>query len=415
MATILVVDDEVGIRELLSEILADEGFTVRLAENAQAARDWRNRERPDLVLLDIWMPDTDGVSLLKEWSATGQLTMPVVMMSGHASIDSAVEATKVGALDFLEKPIALQRLLATVRRALAATSERREQHLTLASLGRSGVIADLRRRLQQLATTRTAVLLRGEPGSLAEACARTLQPSGSAFVNATLQLADISDEWIAGYAGGITFVEDLLELSRPQLKGLTFLVSRAERHGVRLVSFSSAEPSRLAGLGAMDPGILAKLQEVIVPLPPLRAHAEDIPVIAPAILAQMVEARVVPTKRLSTAALNTLRNFSWPRNFEQLRQVLRSVALGAVDEEIHAAEVERVLEAVSAASRHLGSVNFDQPLREARDQFERAYFEYLIEKEGNSMSRVAERSGMERTHLYRKLKALGIQPSRAKE
>ena len=106
MAIVLVVDDEMGIRELLSEILADEGHTVRLAENARAAREWRARERPDLVLLDIWMPDTDGISLLKEWAAGGQLTMPVLMMSGHASIETAVEATRIGAMDFLEKPIA---------------------------------------------------------------------------------------------------------------------------------------------------------------------------------------------------------------------------------------------------------------------------------------------------------------------
>src|SRR5436305_10879986 len=115
---ILVVDDEVGIRELLFEILRDEGYGVRLAENAQTARSARKEMRPDLVLLDIWMPDTDGITLLKEWASSGQLTMPVVMMSGHATIETAVEATRIGALDFLEKPIALQRLLATVKRAL---------------------------------------------------------------------------------------------------------------------------------------------------------------------------------------------------------------------------------------------------------------------------------------------------------
>lgn len=119
MATILVVDDEMGIRELLSEILADEGHVVEVAENAQAAREYRQRHAPDLVLLDIWMPDTDGVTLLKEWASHGQLTMPVIMMSGHATIDTAVEATKIGALDFLEKPIALQKLLKSVEHGLA--------------------------------------------------------------------------------------------------------------------------------------------------------------------------------------------------------------------------------------------------------------------------------------------------------
>ncbi|MBL8442177.1 MAG: sigma-54-dependent Fis family transcriptional regulator, partial [Betaproteobacteria bacterium] len=131
MAIILVVDDEVGIRELLSEILIDEGYDVRLAENAQAARRVREELRPDLVLLDIWMPDTDGISLLKEWHAGGQLSMPVVMMSGHGTIDSAVEATRFGAFEFLEKPIALQKLLATVQKALKHAGPVQRPHLTL--------------------------------------------------------------------------------------------------------------------------------------------------------------------------------------------------------------------------------------------------------------------------------------------
>ncbi len=118
MASILVVDDEMGIRELLNEILTDEGHTVYAAESAAQARTIREQMRPDLVLLDIWMPETDGITLLKEWSKTGQLTMPVVMMSGHATIDTAVEATRIGALNFLEKPIALQKLLKTVSKAL---------------------------------------------------------------------------------------------------------------------------------------------------------------------------------------------------------------------------------------------------------------------------------------------------------
>ena len=125
MANILVVDDELGIRDLLSEILNDEGHSVEVAENAAQARAARLRERPDLVLLDIWMPDTDGVTLLKEWSATGALTMPVIMMSGHATIDTAVEATRIGALAFLEKPITLQKLLKAVEQGLSKGSVRR--------------------------------------------------------------------------------------------------------------------------------------------------------------------------------------------------------------------------------------------------------------------------------------------------
>jgi DNA-binding NtrC family response regulator len=222
MSSILVVDDEVGIRELLSEILGDEGHSVLTAENAARARDVRAREQVDLVLLDIWMPDTDGVTLLKEWAANGQLTMPVIMMSGHATIDTAVEATRYGALEFLEKPIAMARLLSAVRSGL-------------------------------------------ERGRVM----RSLRPPGSTL------------------APGTTVVETEVTVAAP------------------------------------------------------------------------VE---------SPAAI----------------------------------ESERT---------HNG-VPLDQPLREARDQFERVYFEFHLSRENYSMTRVADRAGLERTHLYRKLKQLGIELAR---
>jgi two-component system, NtrC family, nitrogen regulation response regulator NtrX len=151
---ILVVDDEIGIRELLSEILADEGYEVKVAENATVARNLRREARPDLVLLDIWMPDTDGISLLKEWASSGLLTMPVVMMSGHGTVDTAVEATRIGAFDFLEKPIALPKLLATVDRALMRGKGFNRPGLELGNLGKSQLIADLKKRLEQIANFR---------------------------------------------------------------------------------------------------------------------------------------------------------------------------------------------------------------------------------------------------------------------
>ncbi|AUA55977.1 Transcriptional regulatory protein YycF [Achromobacter spanius] len=226
MARILVVDDEVGIRELLSEILYDEGHTVELAENAAQARAARLRMRPDLVLLDIWMPDTDGVSLLKEWGSQGLLDMPVIMMSGHATIDTAVEATRIGAMDFLEKPITLQRLLKTVAAGLA----------------------------------------RGRAPQPAPVAAH------SAAANTAVALED-----------------------------------------------------------ELDPPILTA------------APANEVPL---------------------------------------------------------------------ASNGQLGTISLDQPLREARDEFERIYFEYHLVRESHSMTRVSERTGLERTHLYRKLKQLGIESAR---
>src|SRR5262250_2267812 len=209
MAQILVVDDEIGIRELLSEILADEGHQVSLADSAGEARRQRERQRPDLVLLDIWMPDTDGITLLKEWAASGQLTMPVVMMSGHGTIETAVEATRIGALDFLEKPIALQRLLATVKRALRTAEAPPTVGLALANLGRSNVIADLRKRLAQLAQVGAPLLMRGAPGLMPELYARALQPAGAPWVGAAAGLADSSQDLLAQAAGGILFIEEL--------------------------------------------------------------------------------------------------------------------------------------------------------------------------------------------------------------
>jgi DNA-binding NtrC family response regulator len=410
MATILVVDDEVGIRELLSEILSDEGHTVRLAEHATAAREARSRARPDLVLLDIWMPDTDGISLLKEWASGGQLTMPVVVMSGHATIDTAVEATRIGALDFLEKPIAMQKLLATVKRALRAGETRPEARLSLANLGRSAPIADLRKRLAQLAQAAAPLLLRGEPGVMPELYARALQHPGTPWVNASPGLAESPQDLLGQAAGGILFVEDLAGLSRLQQRNLAFVAARAERQKVRIVSFTAEDPRRLGEERGFDAALLAQLSQLVLMLPALRQHAEDVPEVAAMLLAQYVEARFCPPREFSTAALNLLRNFDWPRNLEELQQVVRSAALAALHDEIGVEDVERVLLAPQAEPVAAG-LPLDLPLREAREAFERAYFEHHLARDG-SISRLAERAGLERTHLYRKLKQLGIGPAK---
>lgn len=236
MANILVVDDEMGIRELLSEILGDEGHVVTTAENAQQAREMRLAAKPDLVLLDIWMPDTDGVTLLKEWQRDGQLTMPVIMMSGHATIDTAVEATRIGALNFLEKPISLQKLLKAVQQGL--------------SRGQEPVRAPI-------------------------AAVRSVIASG--------------------------------ELPHPH------------------------------------PANTAVNVASVMPSPPAAVT-------------------------ISTSLIS--------------------------------------------ADAQFFTASFELPLREARDAFERAYFEHHLGQEGGSMTRVAEKTGLERTHLYRKLKQLGVEPGK---
>jgi DNA-binding NtrC family response regulator len=408
MSQILVVDDEIGIRELLSEILVDEGHTVWLAENAARARALRAAERPDLVLLDIWMPDTDGITLLKEWAVNGQLTMPVVMMSGHGTIETAVEATRIGAIDFLEKPIALQKLLATVKRTLRNGGGQVQTGLTLLSLGRSAVLADLRKRLAQIAPLSVPVLLGGEPGVLPELFARYLHQPNTPWVVASAPLLDTPQDLLAQAAGGLIFVEELATLTRVQQKNLAFIIGKQEKTRTRVVSFTAEEPPRLTAEFGFDAALLARLSELSLVLPALREHAEDIPDIAGILLAQLVEARYCPPRHFSTAALNALRQFHWPRNLEDLQGAVKNLALTALEEEIGAAEVERVAAQFHPSSVAQVQLPLELPLREAREAFERAYFEQLLAREGGSIARVAEKSGLERTHLYRKLKALGI-------
>ena len=414
MAQILVVDDEVGIRELLSEILADEGHQVLLAESAGDARRLRERHRPDLVLLDIWMPDTDGISLLKEWAASGQLGMPVVMMSGHGTIETAVEATRIGALDYLEKPIALQRLLATVKRALRNHEAVAPRELSLATLGRSPALAETRKRLAQLALSAAPLMLRGERGMRPDLFARLLAAAGAPFVEGPELLAEPSSEMLARASGGVLYVGDLGGLGREEQKNLEFLLARADKHKARVVSFSSLDARALAEKHEFDAGILARLSELVLKLPALRDFAEDVPDLAALMLAQLVEARACAPRRLSVAALNALRHHSWPGNLAELESMVKNLALGALEEDIALEDVERVLVAHAGASPP-PEIALDRPYREAREAFERLYFENLLVRENGSMSKVAERSGLERTHLYRKLKALGLPVGRREE
>lgn len=411
---ILVVDDEIGIRELLSEILEDEGYQVRLAENATEARVARTQGRPDLVLLDIWMPDTDGITLLKEWAASGQLTMPVVMMSGHGTIDTAVEATRIGAFDFLEKPIALQKLLSTVTRALRKGDVLAKPGFSVPTLGKSPAVEALRKRLAQIANLKTPVLLVAEHGSGADLCARVLrQPNAPWVVPENFSvLAESPLDLLQQARDGVLFIQDVAALSKLEQKGLALLLGKLEKYNVRLVCATSRSLPEQVQQGAFDATLFDVLSGLTLSVPALREHREDIPELAAMILSQLVENRESPPRQFSMAALNALRVYDWPGNMAQLNNVVKTLALTTLGEEIGQADVARVLgqfDQESAPPSAAGSpIDLNQPLREARDEFERMYFEHHIRQEQGNMSRVAERIGLERTHLYRKLKQLGI-------
>ncbi len=417
MQQILVVDDEIGIRELLSEILSDEGFRVQLAENAAEARSCRARNRPDLVLLDIWMPDTDGISLLKEWASAGLLTMPVVMMSGHGTIDTAVEATRIGAVDFLEKPIALQKLLATVGKALKQGGRASMPALSLAALGRAPLIGELKQRLERVAAARTPLLLQGEPGSGIELCARFLHPRNAPWhaPDAVAQLAEAPLDLLENAREGTLYLHDVSQLDRMQQKGLQLLLARTDRYNVRVICATSRPLADLVAQGQFDERLYASLSATTIRVPGLREHREDVPELVNLFLSGMVESKEIPARQFSTAALNALRNYDWPGNLTELQSVVQTLARTALADPIALDEVVRILPQPGPASATARDVALNVPLREARDAFERIYFEHHIAQEGGNISRVAEVVGLERTHLYRKLKQLGIRLARKPE
>ncbi|MBA2690332.1 MAG: sigma-54-dependent Fis family transcriptional regulator [Burkholderiales bacterium] len=420
LSQVLVVDDEIGIRELLSEILRDEGYNVRLAENAAAARAARKESRPDLVLLDIWMPDTDGITLLKEWASSGQLTMPVVMMSGHATIDTAVEATRIGAYDFLEKPISLPKLLATVGRGLQAGTVHARTELTLAQLGKSNVAQELRRRLEQLAASRAPLLLTGEAGAGFILCARHVHPAPSPWLapTGTDWLGENAFEPLAAAKDGTLFLDDISGLGKREQRGLQQLVGKLEKFNVRLICGATRSIAELIEQGQFDAGLFNAISGVTIRVPALREHQEDIPDIANLLLSQMVEAKQVPLRVFSVAALNAMRNLPWPGNLPALSNAVKTLAATALATEIAVTDVTRValeFNPTTVDAQVPFDLPLDLPLRQARDAFEQHYFAHHIREARGNMSRVAERVGLERTHLYRKLKQLSIKPNRGED
>ena len=429
---ILVVDDEIGIRELLRDILQDEGYRVQLAENAAAARAARLQERPDLVLLDIWMPDCDGITLLKEWVNSSMLTMPVVMMSGHGTIDTAVEATRIGAFDFLEKPIALQKLLKTVSTALKHGEQRPKSAMNLASLGKSPIITALKERLDKIAAnvSPAPVLLIGPKGSGAELCARYLQEAESPWLALSdyARLAHEPMDVLEGLRGGVLFIAELTELNKAEQKGLLLLIAKSDKYRVRVVCATSENLPRLQAEGLFDYNLYQTLTASSLSMPALNDHKEDIPDLVVAITHLQLELAGMDYREFDVAALNALRNGDWPGDLAQLDAVIRNLLQTSLGEKIGLEDVKRVLhqfddrqvmgsteltvavqiQSEQSVSLSLDSSLFDQPLREARDDFERRYFEHHIKLVAHNMSKLAEIAGLERTHLYRKLKQLGI-------
>ncbi|MCV2503500.1 MAG: sigma-54 dependent transcriptional regulator [Neisseriaceae bacterium] len=414
---ILIVDDEVGIRDLLSEILQDEGYTVTTAENANVARELREQVRPAMVLLDIWMPDCDGITLLKEWSKNGLLDMPVVVMSGHGSIDTAVEATKIGALNYLEKPITMQKLLETVRYAMKHSAIQASSVLSLNKLGKSEKIQELISELRDISKTENNILLCGEVGSPFEIIARFFQSDNAPWIipNKSEDWLEYKLDWLKAARNGIVYLGDIAQYDQTVQKELLSVMQKRDQFNTRFIGYLCKPLESIYSDAEFDLQFIEEISNSVVTIPPLREQLSDLFFLINNILTQLVESKQVKMIRFNSAALNVLTQYDWPGNIEQLKHVVKNLALNADEGLVDADQVISLLEQFKTDYQgDFGGFNFDQPLRELREEVERSYFEYHIRQENNNMSRVAQRVGLERTHLYRKLKQLGVNFSKKK-
>lgn len=444
-AQVLVVDDEPDIRQLVKEILEDEGYSVQVAKDGESARLIYAQQKPDLVLLDIWMPDIDGISLLKEWSATGNLESQVVIMSGHGTLETAVEATRLGAFDFIQKPLSLAKLLATVRKAIdskpqAATDSSSRAEQAIEPLGNSPAMQLLRNSARQAAKNASPVLITGESGSGRETLARYIHMlSGTAGKIVTLDHSQVSGQNVQAYffgsvangqsnaglldraAGGVLFIPkldklpaDVQELLNNTLQSNGFTPqgsSKLKPLNCRFICSAGTDLEKQVHDGHFNGPLYFRLNVLPLKLSALRERPEDIPDLIRYFSDWFPNQENLPYRQFSVSVQNRMRNHDWPGNVRELRNLIQRLLVLGGESEVSMSEVEDALsEGASSygagAGTHKGL--FDLPLREAREQFEREYLIYQLKKAGGSVGKLSESVGMERTHLYRKLRSLGI-------
>ena len=446
MARVLVVDDEPDIRNLVKEILEDEGFVVSVAENGGQARVLYESTRPDLILLDIWMPDIDGITLLTEWKKSENFDTPVVMMSGHGTVETAVEATREGAYDFIEKPLSLAKLLLTVRHAVETTTLlhenvylRQRNWATIEPIGKSKRIVDLRERIKRIANHNTPVLIQGESGTDKELYARYLHSlsdrQNGPFVSANVSALSTEDAEMELFGrekdsssypgffdkalGGTLFLKDIADMNITlQAKLQNAIDKRNYMHmggtdpvelDVRIIAATRCKLEDQVKSGKFRDELYFQLNIVPIQIPPLREHFEDVPELLDYYVNYFVEKEGLSYRHFSVAAQNRLRSHDWHGNVRELKNLVQRLLILGSGESIELNEIETALVSRTTSSTPETVLDFDLPLREARERFEKAYLEFQLRKANGSVSRVARIVGMERTHLYRKLKALGIE------
>jgi two-component system nitrogen regulation response regulator NtrX len=455
---VLVVDDEADIRELVSGVLEDEGYTVRTAADSTATLEAIEERRPSMVLLDVWLQGSrlDGLQLLQEVKRRDP-TIPVLMISGHGNLDTAVAAVREGAIDFIEKPFEAERLIYLVDRATETERLRRENETLRKQVGQedqlhgsSVAINTVRATLKRVAPTGSRVLISGPPGVGKEIAARMIHqwsPRAKApfiVLSAAMMSPERVEEELFGSEsdgvmrpgllehahGGTLFLDEIADMPlTTQAKILRVLTDqsyhrvggqRPVKVDVRVLSATSRNLQDEIAAGRFREDLFYRLNVVPVRLPALRERREDIPELVSHFLARFAMERRVGAPRISEEALAALQAHDWPGNVRQLRNIIeRTLILAPGDRssciEVDLLPAEIVDSHASASSGNSAMAIMGSPLREARESFEREYLRIQIRRFSGNISRTATFIGMERSALHRKLKALGIGDKREDE
>lgn len=451
---ILVVDDEPDIRNILQDILQDEGYSVSLAENADQARKQFREKQPNLVLLDIWMPNEDGISVLKHWVEHKQLdSTPVVMISGHGTVENAVEAVKLGAYDFLEKPLSTGKLLLSVERGLENASLREENrqlksrlHYDSPIISNSDASRELMRHVQLLGPTDSWVFITGESGVGKRLVARKVHENSpradAQFVE--LNLAAMPNDGVAQALfgsevdgnvvlgrfeeakGGTLFINEVLGLNLDtQNKLLSALQERQFlRLGgrdyieldVRVIVTTSGNPQKAVNQGTFSEDLYYRLNVIPIQVPSLRHRRKDLPELIELFIEDTTAKNQLPMPNIADDALQALIDYHWPGNVRQLQNVVQRLLILNADKTIAINDVNDAIGGDVGMQQKSTSLPdyFDGDMRQAKEAFEKAYLSYHLGKVDGNVSALAKKVGLERTHLYRKLKSLDISARDAK-
>ncbi len=440
MEHILIVDDEPDIRNLISDILADEGYSVATAGNGDEANQQISRHHPNLILLDIWMPDIDGISLLKMWTDNKTVTAPIVMMSGHGTVETAVEATRLGAKDFIEKPLSLAKLLQTVADTLAQSEKEEEtiaqnSALIVEPIGNSPAINSIKRALEKIYKTRNHIVIEGESGTGKYTTALLVHHKrhgdGQPYVLFDGQTAD--DDFVQAFTklqgvfdrakNGTLIISNIDCLHAQQqncllsfLKHKQFTVfgqNVVQQLLCQVIALSKNDLAFLVNKGKFSAELYELLAEVKLYLPTLQQRQEDVPELLNYYINTLPDLEQTPYRKMSFAGQNHLRNHEWKNNIQELKNTVRQLLLSGGTGEIALEEVEQLLQKTEAqeGTNLVPRIDwYDLPLREAREAFEKDYLLHQLKACGGRVGELAKTAGMERTHLYRKLKTLNINP-----